>query len=575
MQLFINLLKEQFAYAIKQLNSDASQNEVTQATQIQFGDYQCNAAMKLTKSLKRNPREIAQAIVSHINHPFIDKLEIAGPGFINIFLTNQAIEQTVNQMAADSRLGIPKPKQPEKIIVEFSSPNIAKELHVGHLRSTIIGDSLARLFEFLGHNVLRLNHVGDWGTAFGMLIAHMKETHPEVLKGSEDTDLGHLVNWYKESKQRFDADDEFKKRSRLEVVALQSGNADNLRAWEIICAISRKAFTEIYSILDVEITERGESFYNPKLEDVVADLDTKGLVTVSEGAKCIFLEGFHNREGEPLPMIVQKSDGGFNYSTTDMAAIRHRLQEEKADRVIVVTDAGQATHFAMIFKAAQQAGYYDPAKQRIDHVPFGLVLGPDGKKFRTREGETEKLIDLLTTAIDKARDVLNQKNPNLTEDEQTSLAKSLGISAVKYADLSCNRIGDYTFSYEKMLRFDGNTAAFILYAYVRAKSILEKVLKKDGALPKSSIHVTHPTERDLLLHLSRLGEVLEAMTSDLLPSRLTDYLYHLAEKFHAFFRDCRVEGSEEQESRLLICDLVGRTLKQALDILGIKTVERM
>ena len=289
-------------------------------------------------------------------------------------------------MLKTPHLGIDLPEHPKRIIIDFSSPNTAKEMHVGHLRSTIIGDCLSRLFEFLGDDVLRLNHMGDWGTAFGMLIAYMKEKAPQVLKGQETTNLSHLVTWYKAAKQQFDENADFKKRSQLEVVALQRGDKDALKAWEIICDISRQAYQEIYDLLDIKITERGESFYNPVLPQIVADLENKGLVTISNGAKCIFLEGFQNREGDVLPLMIQKSDGGYNYDTTDMAAIRQRIEEEKADRLIYVTDAGQAQHFKMIFMAAEKAGYLDPSKVRVDHVPFGLVLGNDGKKFRRDPG---------------------------------------------------------------------------------------------------------------------------------------------------------------------------------------------
>jgi arginyl-tRNA synthetase len=482
----------------------------------------------------------------------------------------------VNHILDDAHLGIDKPEHRQKIIVEFSSPNTAKELHVGHLRSTIIGDSLARLFEFLGHDVLRLNHIGDWGTAFGMLIAYMKEEVPGVFNGTQQTDLSHLVTWYKASKHRFDSDEAFKQQSRLEVVKLQAGEADSLAAWKTICDISRAAYQEIYDLLDVKLVERGESFYNPMLADVVADLQAQGLVEISDGAKCVFLEGFQNREGDRLPLMVQKSDGGYNYDTTDMAAIRHRFKTEKADRVICVTDAGQATHFEMVIKTAEKAHYFDPKIQRIDHVTFGLVLGPDGKKFRTRAGDTERLIDLLTAAVDKAEEILKTRNPEMSDTERKELAQALGIGAIKYADLSSHRQGDYTFSYDRMLRFEGNTAAFLMYAYVRVASIKRKVgVNPDTLKGHATIQLQHPSEIALGLHLLQFQETLHLLEQELLPNRLTEYLYGLAEKFNAFFRDCRVEGTPEQSSRLLLCEAVANTLKQGLRILGIATVERM
>lgn len=585
MKSLISQLQERFERAIvtayPQLENagEPIPLDVTQSTNAKFGDYQCNSAMKLAKPLGSNPRAIAQQIISQLDcngGAFISKVEIAGPGFINVWINPTYLSEAVNHVLRDPRLGVERPQRPQRIIVEFSSPNIAKELHVGHLRSTIIGDSLARLFEFLGHDVLRLNHVGDWGTAFGMLIAYMKEGVPDVLKGTQKTDLSYLVAWYKASKQRFDSDEAFKQRSRLEVVKLQGGDPECLAAWKTICDISREAYQEIYDLLDIKLVERGESFYNPMLADVVADLESKGMVEVSDGAKCVFLEGFQNREGDRLPLMVQKSDGGYNYDTTDMAAIRHRFQVEKADRVICVTDAGQATHFDMVIKTAEKAHYYDPKKQRVDHVTFGLVLGADGKKFRTRAGDTEKLIDLLTAAVDKAEEILQTRNPEMNAAERKALAKALGIGAIKYADLSSHRQGDYTFSYDRMLRFEGNTAAFLMYAYVRVASIKRKVgVDPEQLMQQATIALEHPSEIALGLHLVQFQETLHLLEQDLLPNRVTEYLFGLAEKFNAFFRDCRVEGSAEQSSRLLLCEAVAKTLKHGLAILGITTVEKM
>jgi arginyl-tRNA synthetase len=360
------------------------------------------------------------------------------------------------------------------------------------------------------------------------------------------------------------------------VVALQSGEPQALKAWQIICDISRKAYQEIYDLLDIKIIERGESFYNPMLADTVADLEKKGLVTVSEGAKCIFLEGFKNREGEPLPLMIQKSDGGYNYDTTDMATIQHRISIEHANRIVIVTDAGQATHFQMIFQAAELAGYLDRSKVRVDHVPFGLVLGADGKKFKTRSGDTEKLIDLITAAIDQADKIIQERSPEMPEEDRKTLAKALGIGAIKYADLSSHRTSDYTFSYDRMLRFEGNTAAFLMYAYVRVAGIKRKVnVDIENLIKQEKIHLTHPAEVALGLHLAQFGEALNQVAEDLLPHRLTEYLFTLAEKFNAFFRDCRVEGSPEQSSRLLLSEATARTLATGLTLLGVPTVTKM
>ncbi|MEI6531981.1 MAG: arginine--tRNA ligase, partial [Chlamydiota bacterium] len=528
--------------------------EVTSATNPLFGDYQCNSAMKLAKLLKIAPRAVAESLIAH--YPGPERLEIAGPGFINLFIENTFLEAELEKVYDSPRLAI-ETVSPLKVVMDFSSPNIAKEMHVGHLRSTIIGDSLARMLEFLGYDVLRLNHVGDFGTSFGMLIAYMQDFNPQ------DFSLQDLMVWYKASKERFDTDEAFKKKAQMAVVSLQKEESIAVAYWEKICEISRKAFQEIYDLLDIHLIERGESYYGSQLAHVVSDLEEKGLVTLSSGAKCIFLEGFKNREGDLLPLMVQKSDGGYNYDTTDMATIHQRIVEEKADWLIYVTDAGQSTHFQMIFQAAEKAGYLDRSRMRIDHVPFGLVLGNDGKKFRTRSGETEKLIDLIHAAVQKAAGILQERGGDLT------IAPILGLNAIKYADLSVARTSDYHFSYDKMLQFEGNTAAFLMYAYVRAQSIL----KRCGTPGKLSIE--HPSERTLALRLLRFHEALNSSVEELLPHRLCDYLFHLAEEFHGFFRDCHVEGHSAEKSRLKLCDLTARTLREGMSLLGLKLTERM
>ena len=544
--------------------------EVTPATQERFGHYQCNSAMKLSRVFQKNPREIAQEIVSRIKdiEGMFSHVEVAGPGFINITIDRDYLAEKLNEVLADSRLGIPLPEKKERVIVEFSSPNIAKEMHVGHLRSTIIGESLARLFTFLGHDVLRLNHLGDWGTQFGMLITYIQEEVPDRLEKAE---LADLMQWYKASKVRFDEDAAFKKRAQAAVVALQSGEKETYRAWEKICAISRVAYAQVYALLDVTLEERGESFYNSMLPKIVQELEEKGVVNPSEGAKCIFIEGIK------LPLMVEKSDGGYGYDTTDLAAMRQRIQEEKADRIIVITDAGQSVHFDLIHQASIKAGYLDPKQVRFDHVPFGVVLGSDGKKFRTRSGETEKLLDLLSAAVKEAEKILEQREHDMSAEEVSKLAKILGIDAVKYADLACNRISDYVFSYERMLRFEGNTAAFILYSYVRIAGIKRKIQNVDieKIAERASIQLKHPSEVTLGLHLLRFHETLEAMAEELYPHFLTEYLYNLAQKFNGFFRDCRVEGSAEQDSRLLLCEVAAKTRERGLYLLGLQIVERM
>ncbi len=551
--------------------------EVVKAKDPSFGDYQCNSAMKLVKALKMAPRDIANAIVRAMQEnpaatKMLARIEVAGPGFINMWVRPEYIAEWLQTELVTEEVVRKEPVK-QKVIVDFSSPNIAKEMHVGHLRSTIIGDCLSRIFEALGYQVVRLNHVGDWGTAFGMLIAHIKSLPGYSFEVVSRYTLADLMRLYRESKALFDADEAFRKRAQLEVVKLQGGDKESLAIWKAICDISERAYQEIYDLLDVVIEVRGESFYNSILPGIVEELNCKGLVTISDGAKCVFLEGFINREGNQLPLMLQKSDGGYNYDTTDMAAIAQRIREERADRIIYVTDSGQATHFQMIFAAAKKAGILDPEKVRVDHVPFGLVLGADGKKFRTRSGETEKLIDLLRTAITQADTLLRERNPEWTEDEYKETALILGVGAVKYADLSSHRMSDYVFSYERMLRFEGNTAAFIMYSYVRTVSIQRKIGRQRSKL--ETLQLEHPSEVLLATMLCQFQEVLEEVADSLLPNRLTDYLYALSETFNGFFRDCRVEGDPRQEHRLALVHITGLVLRKGLELLGIKVPRKM
>ncbi|HET9843918.1 MAG TPA: arginine--tRNA ligase [Gammaproteobacteria bacterium] len=578
-------LLELFTHTLHQVFPELQEQsiEITVSANEKFGAYQCNSSMRFAKIVQMPARAIAEKWMDALQqseHPYkkwIDKLEVAGPGFINIWLNPITLASFCDAMFIHPQFGI-ETDTTQKVIVDFSSPNIAKEMHVGHLRSTIIGDSLCRLFEFFGLNVLRLNHVGDWGTAFGMLIAYLKEEIKENIY-DQDVQLSDLVQWYKASKARFDSDADFKKRAQQEVVSLQSGDPENLKLWQLICNISERAYHAVYEVLGVTIQDRGESFYNPMLQTIVGLLEQQALIEVSEGAKCVFLPGFKNREGEPLPFIIQKSDGGFNYATTDLAALYHRVHEEKGDRLIYVTDAGQATHFAMVFEVAARAHFYEPQQVRCDHVPFGVVLGPDGKKFKTRSGETERLIDLLYTAITKAKELIQQRqmtqNNFLNDEEVEHLSYVLGIGAVKYADLSCNRINDYVFSYDRMLKFEGNTAAFMLYSYVRVHGIKRKIGDVTIDLQEIPLALQEPQEKLLGQHLARFPDTLLGMAQDLMPHRLCEYLYDLAVHFNAFFRDCRVEGDSNQMPRLKLCELTARVLRCGLSILGLETVDKM
>lgn len=552
------------------------------ASNPKFGDYQCNISLSLSKQLGQQPRAIAQKLIEHLDVSGICQIPtIAGPGFINLTVEPAYLEAQLNEIQNNPRLGVEAVKTPQRVIVDFSAPNIAKEMHVGHLRSTIIGDSLARILEFQGHNVLRLNHVGDWGTQFGMLICYLREVYPTALTTADALDIGDLVSFYKQAKQRFDEDEAFKEASRQEVVRLQSGEEGSRKAWKLLCEQSRREFQVIYDLLDVQLKERGESFYNPLLPAVVEDLTELGLLEENEGAKCVFVEGFTNKSGEPLPLIVQKSDGGYNYAATDLAAIRYRIQQEHAERIIYVTDAGQANHFTQVFQVARRAGWLTN-DVKVIHVPFGLVQGEDGKKLKTRSGETVRLRDLLDEAITRFRADLESRltaeGHRETEEFKSNVAKVVGISAVKYADLSQNRTSNYIFSFDKMLARQGNTAPYMLYVYARIYGISRKGdIDFEQLAANATISLQEETELVLAKHLLQLSEVLQAVEQDLLPNRLCQYLFELSQKFNQFYDQCPVLKAEEplRTSRLVLCDLTAQTLKLGLSLLGIPVLERM
>jgi arginyl-tRNA synthetase len=540
--------------------------EVTCATQAEFGDYQCNSAMRLASILKQSPRQIAQEITNHlITHHSQDlsKVEVAGSGFINITFSNLFLVQKAQQFDLRGQAPIWLYK---KVLVDFSSPNTAKEMHVGHLRSTIIGDCLANILEFVGCEVLRINHIGDWGTQFGMLITWLekelgKEKIIEIVnQKSCDWDLPFLMKAYQKSKECFDLDYEFSVLAKQKVLQLQSHEPVSYGLWLIICEISRKGYQQIYDLLGVKIVECGESFYSPLLIPMIEQLQKKEMITLSNGAKCIFCEGYD------VPLMVQKSDGGFSYDSTDLAAITYRAQELEVDQIIYITDSGQKLHFQLLFEAAKLTKLI-PEKLKLNHVPFGLVLGPDGKKFKTRSGQTEKLFDLLNAAIEAAADILEKRGM----PDNHVLAKALGLNAVKYADLSCYRVNDYSFSYEKMLRFEGNTAAFLMYAYVRTRSLLEKF---SGASFENA-ELAHASERQLLLKILQFNEALHSTLVDLAPNRLAEYLWQLSQSFNAFFRDCRIEGSSNQAERMALVNICSDVLGCGLQLLGLQLVDKM
>ncbi|KAM4677803.1 arginine--tRNA ligase, cytoplasmic [Discoglossus pictus] len=559
---------------------------VTPSQQPKFGDYQCNSAMAMTqmfkaKDQKVSPREIAEKIVKNVsNNDLIEKMDIAGPGFINVHLRKDFISKQLSKLLVN---GVQPPVVGErkKVVVDFSSPNIAKEMHVGHLRSTIIGDSVCRLFEFVGHDVLRINHLGDWGTQFGMLIAHLQDKFPDYATVSPP--IGDLQAFYKESKKRFDEEEEFKKRAYQCVVQLQSKSPNIMKAWNLICDVSRKEFQKIYDCLDVRIIDRGESYYQDKMIQVIKEYEEKGLCQVDEGRKVVFPPGC------PIPLTIEKSDGGYTYDTSDLAAIKQRLFEEKGDILIYVVDSGQGVHLQNVFAAAQMIGWYDPKVTRVEHAGFGVVLGEDKKKFKTRSGDTVRLKDLLEEGLKRSMDKLKDKERDkvLTPEELKAAQTSVAFGCIKYADLSHNRMNDYIFSFDKMLDDRGNTAAYLLYAFTRIRSIARLANISDEALHKAAgeteIILEHEKEWKLGKCILRFPEILLKILEDLLLHTLCDYLYELATTFTEFYDNCYCVEKDRQTgqivkvnmSRMLLCDATAAIMAKGFDILGIKPVQRM
>jgi arginyl-tRNA synthetase len=535
-------------------------------------DYQANLAMGLAKSLSRPPREVAAAIVQQLPEGgWIERAEVAGPGFINVWISKAELGQALETMLVGD-LGL-RTSSPERVVVDYSSPNVAKEMHVGHLRSTIIGDALARVFSALGHVVIRQNHIGDWGTPFGMLIEHLLDGGADAVEHS----VRDLSAFYQAARKKFDADPEFAERARRRVVSLQAGDAETLGLWSTLVAASKRYFATIYQVLGVTLTDEdiaGESLYNPWLADVVEQLQQQGLAVESDGAVCVFPPGFLGREDQPIPLIVRKQDGGYGYATTDMAAIRYRTESLRANRILYVVGAPQAQHLSMVFAAARQAGWL-PETVTATHVSFGSVLGADKKIFRTRAGETIRLVDLLSEAVTRARAVVAEKNPSLEPEEQQEIARMIGIGAVKYADLSSDRVKDYVFDWNRMLSFDGNTAPYLQYAHARIRSIFRR---GEGASMPSTVRVATPEEKSLAMALLAFPTVVRDVADSLSPHKLCSYLYEVATVFSNFYEQCPVlkaDSDAVRASRLRICEVTACVLERGLGLLGIEAPQRM
>ncbi|KAH8238364.1 hypothetical protein KR032_005185 [Drosophila birchii] len=584
------LLENVFAQAIALAYPEYSKTPVLIAPvnsgSAKFGDYQCNNAMGLAKKFKeaginKSPREIAIELQRNCpSSPIIDKLEVAGAGFVNVFLSKTFAAEALSSLLRD---GIKPPSVPKKrVLIDFSSPNIAKQMHVGHLRSTIIGESICRLLEFLQHDVLRINHLGDWGTQFGMLIAHLEDRFPNYL--NESPPIHDLQLFYKESKLRFDEDEEFKKRAYSRVVSLQNGTPNSIKAWELICNVSRKEFQTIYERLDVTIEERGESFYQSRMLSVVEFLRAKQLLEKDDGREIMWPD--ESKTG--IPLTIVKSDGGFTYDTSDMAAIRHRLEEEKCTWLIYVVDAGQSTHFNTIFKAAERSAILNPAVHRVDHVQFGVVLGEDGKKFKTRSGDTVKLSDLLDEGMKRSLQQLESRGREkvLTAQELKDAQEAVAYGCIKYADLRHNRVGDYIFSFDKMLDDRGNTAVYLLYTYTRICSIArnsgEDFTDLGKVLSTVNIELGHEKEWKLAKTLLKMHDIFIKCSKELYLHFLCEFCYEVCAVFTEFYDSCYcIERNKAGEiigvnrSRILLCEATAAVLRQSFHILGLKPVVKM
>lgn len=539
-----------------------------------FGDYQINGVMGAAKKTRQNPRELAQKVANALQqNSLIAMAEVAGPGFINLKLRPEKLAQYIKDSLQDEHLGIARNNKPQTIVIDYSSPNLAKEMHVGHLRSSIIGDSLNRVLTFLGHKVIAQNHVGDWGTQFGMLVAYLIE---QQQNGRADLELADLEQFYRNAKVRFDEDKNFADTARDYVVKLQSGDASVLALWQQFVQTSLQHAQAVYKKLGLKLLPAdvtGESFYNDQLQSTVNELLAKGIAVDSDGTKVVFLDEFKNQDNEPAAFIIQKKDGGFLYASTDLACLRYRINTLHGNRLLYVVDARQSLHFDELFTVARKAGWL-PDTVHAEHVPFGTMMGKDGKPFKTRSGDTVKLMDLLNEAVTRASALVASKNPELSADEIAHIGEVVGIGAVKYADLSKNRTSDYIFDWDSMLSFEGNTAPYLQYAYTRVQSVFRKAGTWDN---NAAITLNEAMEQQLAVELLKFEDVLNSVANTSYPHYLAAYLYQIATLFSRFYEACPILKADEatRNSRLQLTSLTGKTLQQGLALLGIDTLETM
>ena len=573
-----SILSEKIKQAMIAAGADAQcEALVRQSGKVQFGDYQANGIMPAAKKLGLNPREFAQNVLDKADlQDIAEKTEIAGPGFINIFLKNSWLAENINRSVQDPKLGVHNPEK-QTVVVDYSSPNVAKEMHVGHLRSTIIGDAVVRTLEFLGNHVIRANHVGDWGTQFGMLIAYLEKMENEH---ASEMELSDLEAFYRAAKKHYDEDPVFAEKARNYVVKLQSGDEYCRTMWQKLVKITMQQNQHNYDRLNVTLTDKdvmGESLYNPMLPGIVEDLKKQGLAVEDDGALVVYLDEFKNKDGDPMGVIVQKKDGGFLYTTTDIAAAKYRYETLKAHRALVFSDTRQSQHMQQAWLITRKAGYV-PDSFQLEHKNFGMMLGKDGKPFKTRSGDTVKLADLLDEAIERAGVLISQKSTALSEQEKADVIEAVGIGSVKYADLSKNRTTDYVFDWDNMLSFEGNTAPYMQYAYTRIRSIFNRSQIALSEVEQAQLSITDEKERALAIKLLQFEEAVQVVGKDGTPHVLCAYLYELAGAFSSFYEHCPILNNDDQQvklSRLKLALLTERTLKQGLDLLGIKTVEKM
>ena len=569
------VLDQSITRALQLAGASDSSAVIKQSQKAEFGQYQANGVMGAAKKLKMNPRELAAQVIEALDLPLAEKVEIAGPGFINIHLDAQAVAAALSKLHTDSMLGIEKPPR-QSYVIDYSAPNLAKEMHIGHLRSTTMGDAAARILDFLGHDVTRANHVGDWGAQFGSLLAYMDqlEQSGEILS----TELKDLEVFYKKASALFKSDEEFAIRARAYVVRLQSGDDRCLELWQQFITESINHCQGVYDKLNITLTRqdiKAESSYNDDLAVVVSELKDKGLLEISDGAKCVFLDEFKGKDDKPLPAIVQKSDGGYPYLASDIAALRYRSQTLDADNALYFIDARQRLHMRQLFAVSKAAGYLTRSKV-FKHLPFGVILKDDGTPFKTRDGADVKLIDVIDEAIERAFQLVTSKNPDLDETIRRNISEVVGVGAIKYAELSKNRTTDYIFDWDTMLSFEGNTAPYLQYAYTRIRSIFRRA-EIDSTSLDSKIVLQHPVEFALAVKLLQFPEAIDSVTDDFQANVLCNYLFEVSGQFMSFYEACPIlnQDDEIKNSRLMIADITSKILKQGLELLGIQTVEKM